>query len=79
MNKHQERSLYENVLQISEKSKVKKAKAADVMSLRKYEALELDNKVTLIHELIPLGLMHIKEELLVEVRNLSVMTDAACR
>jgi hypothetical protein len=41
------------------------------MSLRKYEALELDNKVTLIHELIPLGLMHIKEELLVEVRNLA--------
>jgi len=59
------------VLQISEKSKVKKAKAAEVMSLREYGALDVDSKVALIQELIPLGLMHIKEELQTEVKRLA--------
>ena len=59
------------VLQISEKSKVKKAGAAEVMSLREYGALDVDSKVALIQELIPLGLMHIKEELQTEVRRLA--------
>ncbi len=59
------------VLQISEKSKVKEAKAAEVKSLREYGALDVDSKVALIQELIPLGLMHIKEELQAEVRKLA--------
>lgn len=59
------------VLQISEKSKVKKAKAAEVMSLKEYGVLDLDSKVALIQELIPLGLMHIKEELQTEVKRLA--------
>jgi len=59
------------VLQISGKSKVKKAKAAEVKSLREYGTLDLDSKVALIQELIPLGLMHIKEELQAEVKRLA--------
>ena len=51
------------ILKISGKSKVKRAKAAEVMDLEGYEALELDGKVALIQELIPLGLMHIGEVL----------------
>lgn len=59
------------ILQISEKSKTKKVKAASVMRLREYGALELDSKVALIRELIPLGLMHIEEELLAEANRLA--------
>jgi len=59
------------VLQIGRKSKVKKAKAAEVVSLKEYGALDLDSKVALIQELIPLGLMHIEEELRVEIRRLA--------
>jgi len=42
------------VLQIRGKSKVKKAKAAEAVSLKEYGALDLDSKVALIQELIPL-------------------------
>lgn len=56
------------VLQISKKSKVKEA---EVNNLREYGALDLDSKIALIQELIPLGLMHIKEELQAEVKKLA--------
>jgi transposase-like protein len=59
------------VLQISEKSKVRKARAVEVMGLKEYGALELDSRLALIQELIPLGLMHIKEELQAEVKMLA--------
>jgi transposase-like protein len=59
------------VLQISEKSKVRKARAAEVMGLREYGALELDSRLALIQELIPLGLIHIREELQAEVKRLA--------
>ena len=35
------------VLQISEKSKVKKAKAAEIMNLREYGAFDVDSKIAL--------------------------------
>ncbi len=59
------------VLQIGGKSKVTKAKAAEVVSLKEYGALDLDSKVALIQELIPLGLMHIEEELQAEIKRLA--------
>ncbi|MEK7851435.1 MAG: transposase, partial [Deltaproteobacteria bacterium] len=59
------------ILQISGKGKVKKAKVVEVMGLKEYGALDVDVKVELIQELIPLGLMHIKEELQEEVRRLA--------
>ena len=48
------------VLQINGKSKVKKAKAVDIMEMREYGAMAMDSKVALINELIPIGLMHVK-------------------
>ena len=59
------------ILKISGKSKVKRAKAAEIIDLEGYEALELDGKVALIQELIPLGLMHIGEVLKEEVKSLA--------
>ena len=38
------------VLQISEKSKVKKAKTAEIMNLREYGAFDVDSKVALTRE-----------------------------
>lgn len=49
------------VLQISSKSKIRKAKAVEVKSLKEYGAMDVDSKVALIQELIPLGLMHIED------------------
>jgi hypothetical protein len=59
------------ILQISGKGKVKKAKAVQVTSLREYGAMELDSKAALIHELIPLGLMHVEDLLQREVIELA--------
>lgn len=59
------------VLQIDGKSKVRKAKAVQVMGLREYGALEMDSKAALIHELIPIGLMHIEDLLKQEVTELA--------
>lgn len=59
------------ILKISGKSKVKRARVVEVMGLREYGAMELDSKVALIQELIPLGLMHVKEALQEEVRKLA--------
>lgn len=51
------------ILKISGKSKVRRAKAAEVKGLEEYGAMELEGRLALIQDLIPLGLMHIKEEL----------------
>jgi len=59
------------ILQINGKSKVRKAKAVEVMKLNEYGALEVDSRVALIQELIPIGLMHIAEELKREVEELA--------
>lgn len=59
------------VLQIGGKSKVKRAKAVKVMGLREYGALDMDSKAALIHELIPLGLMHVQDLLQQEVVELA--------
>lgn len=59
------------IVQIRRKGKVKKARAVQVMELKEYGALELDSKVALIQELIPLGLMHVKEVLQEEVKKLA--------
>jgi transposase-like protein len=59
------------ILQIDRKSKVRKAKAVEVMKLKEYGALEVDSRVALIQELIPIGLMHIADELKREVEELA--------
>lgn len=59
------------VLHMRGKSKVRKAKAVEVMDLQEYGAMELDSRMALIHELIPIGLMHVKEELQKEVREIA--------
>lgn len=59
------------VIQIDGKSKVRNAKAVEVMGLREYGALDLDSKAALIHELIPLGLMHIHGILQEEILQLA--------
>ena len=59
------------ILQIDGKGKVKKAKAVQVTSLRGYGAMELESKVALIHELIPLGVMHVEDLLQREVIELA--------
>jgi hypothetical protein len=41
------------ILQISSKSKARKAKAAEVKSLKEYGAMDIDSKAALIQELIP--------------------------
>ena len=58
------------IVQVSGKGKVKKARMVEVMGLEEYGVLDVDSRVTLLQELIPLGLMHIKEELQEEVAKL---------
>jgi putative transposase len=59
------------IVQVSGKGKVKKARMVEVVGLEEYGVLDVDSRVTLIQELIPLGLMHIKEELQEEVAKLA--------
>ncbi len=59
------------ILQVRGKGKVRKARAIEVMGLEEYSVMDIDSRLTLIHELIPLGLMHVKEELQKEVRQLA--------
>jgi hypothetical protein len=59
------------ILQIKGKGKVKKAKAVEIMDLEKYGAMGIDSKAALIHELIPLGLMHIEDLLQREIIELA--------
>ena len=59
------------ILQIDGKSKVRKARVVEVKGLKEYGALEFDSRVALIQELIPIGLMHVAEELKMEVERLA--------
>jgi len=59
------------VQQLKGKGKVRKAKAVEVQNLQEYGVMDLDSKVALIHELIPIGLMHVKEVLQDEVITLA--------
>lgn len=59
------------ILQINGKSKVRRAKAVEVLRLREYGAMDMDSKAALIQELIPLGLMHIEDLLREEVAKLA--------
>lgn len=59
------------VLQIKGKGKVRKVKAVEVMGLQEYGALDLDSKAALIHDLIPLGLMHVKDVLQDDIKRLA--------
>ncbi len=53
------------------KGKVRKAKAVEMRNLREYGAMELDSRLALIQELIPIGLMHVEDELKKEVIELA--------
>jgi len=59
------------LLQLRGKGKVRKAKAVEVRGLEDYGALDMDSKAALISELIPIGLMHVKDLLQEEVRQLA--------
>lgn len=59
------------LLQIDEKSKLKKARVADVKTAEQYGAMNVDSRLALIQALIPLGLMHIEEELQAEVAQIA--------
>ncbi len=59
------------LLQLRGKGKVRKAKAVEVRDLEEYGAMDMDSKVALINELIPIGLMHVKAVLQDEVTALA--------
>ena len=59
------------LLQLRGKGKVRKAKTVEVRDLEEYGAMEMDSKVALINELIPIGLMHVKAVLQDEVTALA--------
>ena len=51
------------VLQLRGKGKVRRAKAVELRDLQGYGSMELDARLALIQELIPIGLMHVEDEL----------------
>jgi transposase-like protein len=59
------------VIKNSCKSKVKRTQVENIKSMQEYGQMEVDCKVALIQELIPLGLMHVKELLQDEVTHLA--------
>lgn len=59
------------IVQIKGKSKVRRAKAVEVMQLREYGILDVDSKIAMIQELIPIGLMHVADELQGEIERLT--------
>jgi transposase-like protein len=59
------------VLQLRGKGKTRKAKAVQVRDMQEYGAMELDSRLALIQELIPIGLMHVEDELRREVMELA--------
>ncbi len=59
------------ILKISGKSKVRRANREEVKDLEGYWAMGIEGRLALIQELMPLGVMHIKEELQAEVRRLA--------
>jgi putative transposase len=56
-------AVMKKIVQITKKGKVKEIKSEGYPSLQSYGILDLDSKVSLIQELIPIGLMYVKEEL----------------
>ena len=56
--------------QTTQKSK-RKSEVVRVIKAQEYEGMKVDAKVALIQELIPLGLMKVKEELQAEVNRLA--------
>lgn len=58
------------ILQVGKDVKVRRARVKELMSLNLSE-LEMDIKLQLIQELIPLGLMHVGEVLKEEVKALT--------
>lgn len=68
------------------RKKVRRLGTVEVMDRAAYAASDLDTKVTVIQQLIPLGLMHVQEELLAEVEALAgarhvrkTAAEAGCR
>lgn len=59
------------VIKSRDKSKSKRAQVVNIKSIQEYGQIDVDCKVALIQELIPLGLMHIKELLQEEVARLA--------
>jgi putative transposase len=59
------------IVQISGKSKVRRAKPIEVMKLRDYGVLDSNSRIAMIQELIPIGLMHVADELQKEVEQLT--------
>jgi hypothetical protein len=59
------------ILQLRGKGKIRKAKAVEIMDLEEYGAMDMDSRLALIHDLIPIGLIHVKEELQREVKQLA--------
>ena len=56
--------------QTTQKSK-RKSEVVRVIKTQEYEGMKVDAKIALIQELIPLGLMKVKEELQAEVNRLA--------
>ena len=56
---------------VKKKGKSKRSDSSKAVGLAEYEGLELDSKIELIQELIPLGLMHIADALQAEVKSLA--------
>jgi putative transposase len=59
------------IVQINRKSKVRRAKPVEVMKLRDYGVLDVDSRIAMIQELIPIGLMYVADELQREVEELT--------
>jgi putative transposase len=59
------------VIKSRDKSKAKRGQVANIKSMQEYGQMDVDCKVALIQELIPLGLMHIKDLLQEEVARLA--------
>src|SRR5271169_6466625 len=59
------------VLQLRGKGKVRRAKAVEMRDLQEYGAMGLDSRLAPIRELIPIGLMHVKDELQKDVIELA--------
>jgi putative transposase len=69
-NINKEEPLMRNVLRVGRDVKARRARVKELMRL-KIDELEMDVKLQLIQELIPLGLMHIAEVLREEVKALT--------
>jgi len=60
-----------SIVRIGGKGKSKRVEPIEVMDQEAYHALDVDTRLALIQELIPVGLMHVGKELMAEVRTLA--------